>query len=109
MPPTPYVAVLLYEFVRDVPDDTPLYQETITLIWARSKAEAEGKSREFAETRECTYANEAGETVRVSLKHLVDVAEVDDDLSQTAELYTRHFRDYHAYSSFEPLLNGEPL
>lgn len=87
----------------------PLYEETITLIWAGSKSEAKDKARDFAGTRECSYQNEAGELVRVSLKRVVDVAQVPDDLNTEAEIYTRHFRNYDAYFAFEPLLNGEAL
>lgn len=106
---TAYAAVLLYESVSAGPGAEPLYEETITLIWAESKEEAESKAREYAKTRECAYTNEAGETVEVSLKSVLDVSEVTDDLGKTADIYTRHFRNYDAYRSFEPLLGGTPL
>ncbi len=41
---------------------------------------------------------------------MVDVSAVlDEDLTQDADLYARHFRDYAAYQRFEPLLSGEEL
>lgn len=106
---SPYAAVLLYEIACAGPGATPLYEETVTLIWARSKDEAESKAHNYGETRECVYKNEDEENVEVSLKRVLDVSEITDNLGETADIYTRHFRNYDAYQSFEPLLGGTPL
>jgi Domain of unknown function (DUF4288) len=104
-----YAAVMVYESFSAAAGYEPLYEETITLILATSEEHAAGKAREPATSRQCTYTNENGETIKWSLKHLVDVSEIDDSLGDGAEVYTRHFRDYEAYRSFETLLSGEGL
>lgn len=101
-----YAAVLVYETSSTTAGYEPLYEETVTLISATSRDHAEEKAREFGGARRTTYENEDGETITWSLKHLVDVSEIQDDLSDGAEVYTRHFRDYAAYRTFETMLSG---
>jgi Domain of unknown function (DUF4288) len=93
-----YAAVLVYESASS---DRPLYEETITLLRADSTTHAEERARDFARTRETEFVNERGEVIKWTLKHLVDVSEVSDDMGDGAEIYTRHFRNYNAYSAFE--------
>ncbi|MFD8790977.1 DUF4288 domain-containing protein [Streptomyces vinaceus] len=88
----------------------PLYRESFVLLTARSEDEARSKARAHGASMETSYRNERGEPVTWTLRQLVDVAEVPDDrLGDGAELYTRHFRDFAAYTAFEPLLSGEDL
>jgi hypothetical protein len=65
--------------------------------------------QQYAKGHECAYENEEGEAITVSLKHVVDVSVIGDDLGEGVDVYTRHFRDYGAYKAFEPLLSGEEL
>jgi hypothetical protein len=108
---TPYIAILLYE--SHSPDSAgyqPLYQEDIVLLYADSEEGAKQRAAQHGQARETSYRNADGETISWVLKHVVDVNSVlDADLSQDADLYSRHFRDYDAYQRFEPLLSGEQL
>lgn len=100
-----YVAILVYEYSSSAPGFEPLYEETVTIIEADSKTYAIEKARNFARSRQGSYKNETGETIRYTMKHIVDVVEIDR-LGDQAEIYTRHFRDYDAYRSFETMLSG---
>ncbi|WP_158228273.1 DUF4288 domain-containing protein [Pseudonocardia sp. MH-G8] len=102
-----YVALLVYEYSSSAPGFEPLYEETVTIIEANSKENATERARNFARSRQSDYENEAGETIRYHIKHLVDVVEINDKLCDQAEIYTRHFRNYDAYRTFEPMLSGE--
>lgn len=102
-----YAAVLVYASASSAPDYRPLYQETVTLVRAKSMSGAEGRAREFGRAQEVEYLNEYGEVIKWTLMHLVDVCEVSGDLKDEAEIYTRHFRNYEAYRAFEMKLSGE--
>lgn len=103
-----YIAVLLTEAAT--PGHPPLYQESFVLLAAADADAARARAEAHGRALETTYTNPDGEPVTWTLRHVVDVAEVlDGDLGDGAELYARHFRDYAAYRSFEPLLSGEPL
>lgn len=105
-----YIAIALYESTSSDPDDRNLYEECFMLIKATSLDEARGKALELTKQQECNYKNEAGSTITWSLKHIVDVADVlNEGFEDGTELYARHFRNYEAYYSFEPLLSGEEL
>ena len=101
-----YAAVLVYESSSAAAGYEPLYEETVTIISATSRDHATEKASEFGVARQSTYENEDGETITWSLKHLVDVSEIQDELSDGSEVYTRHFRDYAAYRTFETMLSG---
>ena len=106
--PTFYIAIALYESISSDPDSQKLYQERFILIKAISLDEAREKALEFTKQQECSYKNEVGSTITWSLKRIVDVASVlYEDFEDGTELYARHFRNYEAYYSFEPLLSGE--
>ncbi|MFI1799046.1 DUF4288 domain-containing protein [Streptomyces sp. NPDC020379] len=105
-----YVAVLLCESSSDVDDHTPLYQESFVLLTAEDEARAREKAEAHGKGLETSYENEAGELIIWRLRHVVDVSEVlDERLADGSELYARHFRNYTAYRSFEPLLSGERI
>jgi Domain of unknown function (DUF4288) len=106
--PSCYVAVILYESSSDVPEYQPLYQESFVLLKATSLEEAEAKALAYGTQEQVSYQNENRETIRWSLKQVIDVNSVlDDELDDGSELYARHFRNYEAYCAFEPLLSGE--
>jgi hypothetical protein len=108
--PSLYVAVLLYESASAAPGYLPLYEECFVLIKAGSPEEACEKALHHARCREVSYQNEKKETIRWSLKQVVDVSPaLDDSLDDGSEIYARHFRNHEAYRSFEPLLSGESL
>ncbi|MEU5421330.1 DUF4288 domain-containing protein [Streptomyces sp. NPDC001407] len=105
-----YVAVLLCESSAGTEGRTPLFQESFVLLTAEDEAEARAKAEAHGKGLETSYENEAGELITWRLRHVVDVSEVlDERLADGSELYARHFRNYAAYRSFEPLLSGERL
>ncbi|WP_371656545.1 MULTISPECIES: DUF4288 domain-containing protein [unclassified Streptomyces] len=105
-----YVAVLLCEATSTAEDHAPLYQENFVLLTAQDEEEARGKALAHGKRLETSYENDLGETITWRLRHVVDVNEaLDSDLGDGSELYSRHFRNYDAYRSFEPLLSGEEL
>lgn len=102
-----FIAVLLYESRAEDASKAPLYQESFVLLRTTSEEEARRMALAHARQQETSYTNAEGATIRWSLKHLVDVSpSVDAELKHGAELYARHFRNYEAYHSFEPLLGG---
>jgi hypothetical protein len=104
-----YIAVLLYESASDKPAYQPLYEECFVLIEARSEEKAREKALQYA-GKPNSYKNQQGEVITWQLKHLVDVSRVlSDSFYDGTELYARHFRNYKAYHSFEPLLSNEEL
>lgn len=106
--PSLYIAVILYESASDAPNYQPLYQESFILLKATSLEEAEAKALAYGTQEQVSYQNENQETIRWSLKQVIDVNSVlDDELDDGSELYARHFRNYEAYCAFEPLLSGE--
>ena len=105
-----YIAIALYESTSSNPEYLMLYEECFVLIKATSLEQAKDKAWELSKQQEHSYKNGAGSTIAWSLKHIVDVASVlDEGFEDGTELYSRHFRNYRAYYSFEPLLSGEPL
>ncbi len=103
----PYIAILLYESSSDASDYVPLYREDVVLLWAANPEAAARRAEERGERAGTSYQNRAGETITWKLKHVIDVNSApEDDLSADADLYSRHFRDYQAYRSFEPFLSG---
>jgi hypothetical protein len=103
-----YIAIVLSEASSDAEGYKPLYEETFVLIKALSLDEARAKVLDYASQQQVTYQNENGEIIRWSLKSVIDVSPVlYDGFEDETELYARHFRNYEAYRSFEPLLLSE--
>ena len=106
-----YIAIILYKSSSDAPSYQPLYQESFVLIKAVSLEEAKAKALNHGKNESVSYTNENGETITWSLQQVVDVNSVlDDDFNSSediVDLYARHFRNYEAYKSFEPLLSQE--
>lgn len=87
-----------------------LCREDFVLLYAGSEKEAREKAAQRGRQEETSHRNAEGDIVTWSLIHIVDVNEVlDEDLTQDADLYSRHFRNREAYEAFEPLLSGEEL
>lgn len=105
-----YIAVILYESSSDTPDYQPLYEECFVLIRAISLEEAKKKALSHARKQEGSYQNPYGQTITWFIKQILDINSVlDDKCEDVTELYARHFRNYEAYCSFEPLLSHEEL
>ncbi|MEV6734891.1 MULTISPECIES: DUF4288 domain-containing protein [unclassified Streptomyces] len=105
-----YVAVLVCVATATAGGQAPLYRESFVLLSARTEDEARSKAQAHGEALETSYRNEKGERITWTFRQLVDVAEVPEDpLGDGAEIYTRHFRNFAAYTAFEPLLSGEDL
>ena len=106
-----YIAIILYKSSSDKSDYQPLYQESFILIKAASLEEAKLQAWNYGKNESVSYTNENGETITWSLQQIVDVNSVlYDDFNSSediVDLYARHFRNYEAYRSFEPLLSQE--
>lgn len=77
---------------------------------ARTEDEARSRAHAHGEGLETSYRNEKGELITWTFRQLVDVAEVADErVGDGTELYTRHFRNFAAYTAFEPLLSDDGL
>ena len=103
---TAYIAVIIYEYTSDASDYQPLYQESFVLIKALSQDEATHKALQFAQQQQAVYTNERQETIHFSFKQIVDVNSLLTEnigFASVTEIYARHFRNYNAYVSFEPL------
>jgi hypothetical protein len=106
---TSYIAVIIYAATSDVPNYQPLYEECFMLIKAASQEEARQKTVRYAQRQQTTYKNEQQEDIRWLLKQIIDINPVltdNIDFEDGSELYARHFRNYQAYTAFEPLLSG---
>ncbi|MFC9892389.1 DUF4288 domain-containing protein [Nocardia sp. NPDC127579] len=104
----PYIAILLFESNSE--GAPPLYREDTVLLYADNEISARALAFEKARTEEGVTTNAHGATITLTLKHVVDISPcLSADLSQTADLYSKHFRDYTSYARAEPLLDGEPL
>ncbi|MGW0178226.1 DUF4288 domain-containing protein [Nocardia sp. NPDC003345] len=108
MAKSPYIAITLFEFTSDAPDHVPLYREDVTLLYADSEAQARELAEENFRSDGETYTSAAGYNVTVTPTAVIDVvAALIDDLSEGGDLYARHFRDFEAYSKWEPMLNDD--
>ncbi|CAM00246.1 uncharacterized protein DUF4288 [Saccharopolyspora erythraea NRRL 2338] len=104
-----YVAVLVTEGVTEG-SDKPLYEESFVLLKAESEEEAREKAAEYGKQQETSYRNENDQDITWKLRHVVDVRLVEDaTFDDGSELYSRFFRNFDGYRSFEPLLGGEEL
>lgn len=102
-----YIAVLLYESSSDDPGYTPAFEECFVLLRAKDDEQARARAEQRGRADAASFTNAAGQAVRWSLKHVVDVNQVlSDVLDDGSELYARHFKNYDPYRAFEPLLSG---
>lgn len=105
-----YMAVLLLESSSESSGHQPLYEESFVLLSAESEEEAAEKAKEYGKQQETSYHDEHHELVSWKLKHVVEVKPVADaTFDDGSELYSRFFRNYAGYHSFEPLLGGEEI
>ncbi|MDR7302735.1 DUF4288 domain-containing protein [Haloactinomyces albus] len=103
-----YMAVLVIESSSDAADYEPLYEESFVLLTAHSDEEALEKAREYGKQHEISYEDENHQLVTWKLKHVLEVKQLEDaTFDDGSELYSRFFRNYSGYHSFEPQLGGE--
>ena len=103
-----YTTVSIFEMTS--PKQPPLYREELSAINANSDEEAKTRAIAQGKASEHSYENGEGETITVSFKTLVDVQEPLEAIPQSeGVIYARHFRDYQAYETFEPMLRGAAL
>jgi len=77
------------------------------LIKATSLEKAREQALSHASQEQVSYQNEKEDTITWFFKQVVDVNSVlYDEFDDVTELYARHFRNYKAYGSFEPLLSN---
>ncbi|MFE7747310.1 DUF4288 domain-containing protein [Nocardia sp. NPDC057455] len=106
MAKSPYIAITLFKFTSGAENYVPLYREDVTLIYAESEEEARELTEANFRSDAGTYENEAGDTITITPTAVIDVvAALTDDLSEGGDLYSRHFRDFEAYSKMETLLD----
>jgi hypothetical protein len=102
-----YVAVLLHESSSPDPDYSPTFEECFVLLRAKNEDDARARAEQHGRASKTSFQNAEGQTIHWNLKHVVDVSPLlSDSLDDGAELYARHFKNYEAYRSFEPLLGG---
>lgn len=102
----------MFESNSPAPEHPPLYEERIILLRATSDADAIERAKQYADSEQFSYQNAYGETITVTSKRLLEVTcslYEPAALEQGTEVYSRHFRDYAVYESFEPLLKGQAL
>jgi hypothetical protein len=105
-----YIAVIVYESSSDSPTYKTLYEECFVTIMAGSLDEAKQKAQVHGKKQNSSFKNSAGEQITWKLKSVVDVSPaLYDAMGDGVDFYSRHFRNYQAYESFEPLLAGEDL
>ncbi len=104
-----YIAVIVYEITSSSLDHQPLYEESFVLFKASSEEEAQQMALQYAQQEQVTYKNEQQDDITWTVKHVIDVSPLlvqNVNFESGSELYARHFRNYQAYTSFEPLLSG---
>jgi Domain of unknown function (DUF4288) len=102
-----YICVSIHEASSDAQDFSALYEERLTLIEARSKAEAMQKAQQMVKMATHTYKNENGDTISWKCRRVVHVTEMADGaLVDGAEIYGRYFRDLDVYERLESELGA---
>lgn len=105
-----YAAVLVFESSSDEVNYQPLYEEEVLIVEAPSEDAARERAIQLGKERETSYKNQDGQTISNQFKRLLDVQAIQDgQIEHGSTVYSRHFRDYAAYETFEPLLEGQPL
>lgn len=106
--PDYYIAILLLGTTSEESGHQPLYEESFVLVKAESEPEAKNKATDLAKQQQDSYRDENHTLVSWQLIEVLDVKRLEDTtFDDGTELYSRLFRDYQAYRSFEPRLDGE--
>ncbi|HEX2574449.1 MAG TPA: DUF4288 domain-containing protein [Polyangia bacterium] len=95
-----FSVVVINKISIAAPDDEPMYEESIFLVYASSRDEASAKAEVFAKQAETSYLNSDGETVTWSFQEVLSVYEISDQdraLVDGDEIYSRLFHDDEAH------------
>lgn len=96
-----YSVNLLYKgFKSD--DSEPLWEERIILVDALSEEEAVEKAYTFVSQNECNYQNDDAVTVSWKFEKIERVYEIDSDLRDGTELFSRFLRNKEVESILTP-------
>jgi len=97
----PFIAVLVYQTLG-LPE--PSYREDVVLLWAEDEETARGLARRRGENQSFDYIGVGSQRLRQQLVGVIDVrASTDDELDRDADLYSRYFTDYAAYSALDTM------
>jgi hypothetical protein len=104
-----YIAVMLFELASS--DHPTLYREDVTLVFGASRVEARLEAERHARYQEVAAPDvvRGGEVTPRFMQTVDLVPLLDHDLTTTADIYARHFRDLGLYRRWEPMLDGEGL
>lgn len=99
-----HVAVIVYTSSSDSKGYKPMFEECITLIRAKTEADARQKAESIAQSRGTSFKNHEGEEITWVLHKIIDVNPMlEDSIGDTTEIYARHFKSIDAYNAFEML------
>lgn len=97
-----YIGVWISEYKAEF-EDSPWFQECITLVWASSREDAKSKLQTHIESSiPEPYLNEFREAVLWTLKDVYTVQSslnTVDNIEAPVDLYVRSFDDYALYRS----------
>lgn len=105
-----YSVSLLFEGVHQVSEaeDVNLWEESIVLIEAEDRDEAEGTARKLAVQREHSYETSNGDQLRWTFREVAAVYEVfDNNLGHGIEVFSRFLRPGEAASLTTPFDDNE--
>ena len=98
-----YTASLLFRSLRDgvfLPEN--LWEESLVLIRASSREEAEEKACQIGLSRRLSYKTDDGAELTWEFFKVERVFEVDDPLESGAEVFSRHLRNSEVESLLTP-------
>lgn len=99
-----HVAVIVYKSSSDSKGYKPMFEECITLIKAKTEADARQKAESIAQSRGAKFKNQKGEEITWVLHKIIDVNPMlEDSIGDITEIYARHFNNIDAYNAFETL------
>lgn len=99
-----HVAVVVYKSSSPSKQYVPLYEESITLIKAKTGREAKARLEKLIEHRRTTFMNQAGQNISWDLLQIIDISPMlEDRIGEVTEVYGRHFQNIDAYNAFEIL------
>jgi hypothetical protein len=100
-----FAASLLYKSVHDgQPENDALWEESIVLIEAESRAEAEQKAANLGQGEEHEYVSATGDQVRWTFQGVERVYEIlDANLESGTEVFSRLLRSSEVESLLTPI------
>ena len=96
-----YSVSLLYKSDRS-DKRTPLWEESIILVNAMDEDEASEKANVFAKSKETSFENKSGVTIKWTFAQIERVCEITDPMEDNCELFSRFLRDSEVKSLLTP-------